>query len=276
MDGQGVVVAGNRSVSRDPVVSLMPEGAARAVEAALMMGDLKGLSTEHRIAFYNAVCDSVGLNPLTRPLEYIVLNNKLTMYARKDATDQLRKIHSVSVEILGRDVVDGSYVVRARASMADGRQDESIGAVDLGNLKGQERANAMMKAETKAKRRVTLSICGLGYLDESELEDRPRPKMRYLKTEDVEVVVPGNPPAAVGDGQELKGPDPQAAGDFFDDDDIQEIRKHCAKSSFNFDRVIASLAEKGITDWSKVLKADKQKLLDWISAKASAAKRGVA
>jgi hypothetical protein len=27
-----------------------------------------------------------------------------------------------------------------------------------------------MKAETKAKRRVTLSICGLGFLDESELE----------------------------------------------------------------------------------------------------------
>ena len=31
-------------------------------------------------------------------------------------------------------------------------------------------ANAIMKAETKAKRRVTLSICGLGMLDETELE----------------------------------------------------------------------------------------------------------
>ncbi len=30
-------------------------------------------------------------------------------------------------------------------------------------------ANAMMKAETKAKRRVTLSICGLGMLDETEM-----------------------------------------------------------------------------------------------------------
>jgi len=28
----------------------------------------------------------------------------------------------------------------------------------------------MMKAETKAKRRVTLAICGLGFLDESEVD----------------------------------------------------------------------------------------------------------
>lgn len=31
----------------------------------------------------------------------------------------------------------------------------------------------MMKAETKAKRRVTLSICGLGMFDESEMESVP-------------------------------------------------------------------------------------------------------
>ena len=30
-----------------------------------------------------------------------------------------------------------------------------------------------MKAETKAKRRVTLSICGLGILDESETDTMP-------------------------------------------------------------------------------------------------------
>src|SRR5690606_14334225 len=33
-----------------------------------------------------------------------------------------------------------------------------------------ELANALMKAETKAKRRATLSICGLGMMDESEIE----------------------------------------------------------------------------------------------------------
>jgi hypothetical protein len=54
--------------------------------------------------------------------------------------------------------------------LPNGRQDESIGAVNIAGLKGENRANAMMKAETKAKRRVTLSICGLGLLDETEVE----------------------------------------------------------------------------------------------------------
>jgi hypothetical protein len=41
-------------------------------------------------------------------------------------------------------------------------------------LKGDALANALMKAETKAKRRVTLSIAGLGWLDETELETIPQ------------------------------------------------------------------------------------------------------
>ena len=40
----------------------------------------------------------------------------------------------------------------------------------IDKVQGENRANAMMKAETKAKRRVTLSVCGLGMLDETEAE----------------------------------------------------------------------------------------------------------
>jgi len=45
--------------------------------------------------------------------------------------------------------------------------------VPLGTLKGDALASALMKAETKAKRRVTLSIAGLGWLDETELATIP-------------------------------------------------------------------------------------------------------
>ena len=45
------------------------------------------------------------------------------------------------------------------------------------NLKGEALANAMMKAETKAKRRATLSICGLALLDELEVETIPNAGM---------------------------------------------------------------------------------------------------
>jgi len=79
-------------------------------------------------------------------------------------------IHNVSVLIVARESVEGCYVVTARAVLPSNRQDESLGAVPIEGLKGEARSNAMMKAETKAKRRVTLAICGLGFLDESEVD----------------------------------------------------------------------------------------------------------
>jgi hypothetical protein len=150
-----------------------PDTAVDVVERVVMAGDLSKLSAGERVAYYKATCDSLGLNPLTRPFEYITLNGKLTLYARRDATDQLRKLHGVSVSIVSRDVVDDVYVVTARAALPDGRSDESIGAVSVKGLAGEPRANALMKAETKAKRRVTLSIVGLGLLDESETTSIP-------------------------------------------------------------------------------------------------------
>jgi hypothetical protein len=55
-----------------------------------------------------------------------------------------------------------------------GRTDIATGALTISGLKGNDMANALMKAETKAKRRATLSICGLGLLDETELETIPQ------------------------------------------------------------------------------------------------------
>jgi len=143
------------------------------VERVLLDGDLGKLSAAQRVTYYGKVCDSLGLNPLTRPFEYLVLNNKLTLYARREATEQLRKLHHVSLTIAARELVEDTYLVTARAVLPNGRTDESIGAKSIANLKGEARANAMMTAETKAKRRVTLSICGLGLLDETEVADIP-------------------------------------------------------------------------------------------------------
>lgn len=146
---------------------------AGAIEAALVEGDLSKLSTEDRITYYSRMCESVGLNPTTKPFEYLKLNGKLVLYARKDCTDQLRSLRNVSIAIVARENVGDVYVVTARATMPDGRADESTGAVACAGLRGEALANALMKAETKAKRRVTLSVCGLGILDESEVDSIP-------------------------------------------------------------------------------------------------------
>ncbi len=142
------------------------------VQQVLLGGDLSRLNPEQRISFYNRICESLGLNPLTQPFAYLKLSGKEVLYAKKDATEQLRFIHGISIDPAGftREVIEGVYVVTAPASMPSGRTDVSTGAVAIDGLKGESRANAMMKAETKAKRRVTLSICGLGMLDETEVE----------------------------------------------------------------------------------------------------------
>jgi hypothetical protein len=143
------------------------------MESVIVKGDLAKLTPDERVRYYGAVCESVGLNPLTKPFEYITLNNKLTLYALRNCTDQLRTIHGVSVDELTEAQHEGVYVVTAKVRNRDGRTDIAKGVVAIANLKGEVLANAMMKAETKAKRRATLSLCGLGFLDETEVADVP-------------------------------------------------------------------------------------------------------
>lgn len=140
------------------------------IEQVLIKGDLSSLTPEQRSEYYLKVCESVGLNPLTKPFEYIILNNKLTLYALRACTDQLRGIHEVSVEEITETERDGVFIVTTKVKNSKGRTDISKGAVSIVNLKGELLANALMKAETKAKRRATLSICGLGMLDETEID----------------------------------------------------------------------------------------------------------
>jgi hypothetical protein len=146
---------------------------ADLAERAAMYGDLSRLSEEERLNYYRAVCESLGLNPLTRPFEYLRLGGRLVLYATRAATDQLRQIHGVSIQILKQERVGDLYVVHVRARARDGREDEDLGVVSLAGLSQEDLVNAIMKAITKAKRRVTLSICGLGWLDESEIETIP-------------------------------------------------------------------------------------------------------
>lgn len=143
---------------------------AEAVERVLVSGDLSKLDARQRITYYKQVCDAIGLLPITEPFAYIQLNGKLKLYALKSCTEQLRKMYNISLVIVSRETTGDVHSVIARATFPNGRVDESVGAVAIGNLKGDNLANALMKCETKAKRRVTLSICGLGMLDHTEIE----------------------------------------------------------------------------------------------------------
>jgi hypothetical protein len=167
-----------------PAMPQPPTVPPEVLESVAVSGDLSGLTAAQRLAYYQAVCRSLGLNPLTKPFEYLTLNGKLRLYALRDCADQLRRLHGISIHIVSRERLQDIYVVTARAKDKTGREDESTGAVALGSLKGDALANTLMKAETKAKRRVTLSLAGLGWLDETELATIPGVTVGEPKTQD--------------------------------------------------------------------------------------------
>ena len=160
---------------------------AETLEHVLGTGDLSKLTVPQRVEYYRRTCESLGLNPLTRPIRFLTLNGAMQLYFTRDGTDQLRKVNGITLHVVDRVAEAGVYSVTVRARDKHGREDEDIGAVVLPQG-GESRANALMKAITKAKRRVTLSICGLGQTDESELDTMPG--ARVFDAEDEPPVVP--------------------------------------------------------------------------------------
>lgn len=160
----------------------------KTLEKVMIENDLSGLNSIEKVGHIKNVCISLGLNPLTRPIQLIKFQNgKEQMYCTKDATEQLRKNNNVSItKVEGKIIHNDIYVVTATAQTPSGRIDSSTGCISISNLKGELLSNAIMKCETKAKRRVTLSICGLGFLDESELHSIPNAKRVNVYDKDEE------------------------------------------------------------------------------------------
>jgi len=155
-------------IERDnlPAVMTLSEKA----QAVICTGDLKGLNETERVIWYRQRCDAAGLDWRTEPFQYIILNGKLKLYATKTATEQIAQNKGITLQIIAREDVRDCYVVTCRATGKDGRFTESLGAVPIGNMNGELLCNALMKGETKSKRRAVLSLTGLSMMDESEVE----------------------------------------------------------------------------------------------------------
>lgn len=141
------------------------------LESIILKGDISGLNTKQKIQYYKMYCERLGLDPATQPFKILNLKGKEVLYCDRSGVQQLSNKEKVSHEIKDRENINNEiYNVYARASLPDGRFTESIGSVSIAGLKGNDLANALMKAETKAKRRATLDLLGLGILDETEIE----------------------------------------------------------------------------------------------------------
>ena len=166
MDDDLTTTRGNGSA----LVPAAPLDAA-LLERLVIGGDLGALTPAQRLAYYRHRCEAIGLDAGARPFQYLALQGKLTLYADKGCAQQLASQRGLSFVVTARERLDGDvYEVRGRVTGGDGRMTEDVGAVYVGRLTGEVLANALMKAHTKAFRRTVLAHCGLGMLDESEVD----------------------------------------------------------------------------------------------------------
>ena len=168
------------------------------IDSIVLRGDLSGLKEEQLTGYYNYRCQQVGLDPSAKPFDLLVLSGKKVLYANAGATQQLSNLHGLSTAITNRERVENVYLVSVRCTGKDGRSSENQGAVDISGLSGEKLANALMKATTKAIRRTVLAHCGLGMLDETELDTIPN--NQYQKV-DMPTATPLQPLAEVIEGK---------------------------------------------------------------------------
>jgi len=255
-----------REMAENEEKGLVAQTPMEIMERVITKGDLGQLTPKERVDYYGAVCQSLGLNPLTRPFEYLKLTGKLVLYARKDCTEQLRAKHKVSISELTYQRDEDILTVTAKAMDEGGRSDVSTGVVSLAGLSGDRLANARMKAETKAKRRVTLSLIGLGWMDESEIVTTGG--------------VSGGVDFETGEVQQPKD-EAEAVADAFRQADVQEVAlnqeeawvvgiKGLAKEKGYSAKLIEALLKKWAEDPRS--EARYQKALEYIEANAPSKK----
>ncbi|NJO65950.1 MAG: hypothetical protein HC836_50130 [Richelia sp. RM2_1_2] len=132
-------------------------------------GDVSHLTAVERKILYIEMCRAYNLDPLSFPLDYIESDGKLKIYLNSVGAAQLRDRFSISTRIKSREFLEDMWIVVVEARR-DNRTEEATGAASVMNKFGKTsptaKVNALKKAETQAKRRATLSICGFGWDDE--------------------------------------------------------------------------------------------------------------
>lgn len=144
------------------------------VASVALNGDLSKLQPAQKVQYVTALCQRLGLDPVTQPLKLMKLNGREIVYADRGCAAQLNRLHGVSSEITKAEQIGDLFMVYGRAITPDKRFTDEIAAVPTTGLKGEALANAYMKCRTKAMRRATLTHVGLGLLDESEVDTIPQ------------------------------------------------------------------------------------------------------
>lgn len=167
--------ASTQTVHAEVDLDAMIDEVGVAVQRIAAQGkDTRALSHEERVATLAALSKALGLNPLTNPVRFLPMQGGEVLYVTRQATDQIAARLRLNREtVVGPEVREVGTNIRmvfcqVRVTAPDGRSEMATATLPL-----KDPCNDLMKCETKAKRRATLSLAGLGLLTEEETETIP-------------------------------------------------------------------------------------------------------
>ncbi len=130
------------------------------VKVAALGGNLKSLTAEQKAEYIAAITKNAGLSDSSL-FKIIEFDGREVLYADKGVAEMLRSTRGLS--FTEPNIVLNGALMLITIGITDGKRTE----YDLGSISIDEtnRNHAAMVCMTKAKRRATLSFCGLGMID---------------------------------------------------------------------------------------------------------------
>jgi hypothetical protein len=134
------------------------------VETALIRGDMSGLTRDQLYQAKVMLADQMGIDASLSPVDFIPdkKTGRLVPYINSRGAAQLRRKHGLEVTAI--EVVthrEGLIVLRCVLRGQDGRTDQALGAAGWLPDMAHDEARAWLVAETRAKRRATMSAVGI-------------------------------------------------------------------------------------------------------------------
>lgn len=151
---------------------------AKDYQNILINKDLASLPIDKQTSFMLQSCEHLGINPLVRPFEILKFQGKAVLYLTASGCENLASQFSISFKILKKEIdhVSGTASIEIEGTIPamngkPERKDVSTAYITIGShslkdqtfttLKGLDFANAMMKLETKARRRLIIRMAGI-------------------------------------------------------------------------------------------------------------------
>lgn len=139
------------------------------------MYDLDRLNNDELHQYYLDACAYHGVPPELNVLAFQYMDGgdgarRRVLYAKKGATDIIRERLGISVIQMEKEIFHGTLTYTCTGKNNVGRTEIAVGAAFIEGLSGRALEVAIMVAQTRATRRMTLQFAGAGLLDETELQ----------------------------------------------------------------------------------------------------------